>query len=627
MRGLLTVTVVILITMAGPIQALQKSKPVTKVATEAQVDAKLKIAEKSRDWGAKVKAIGWFSTVLPPNDKVKAKVARKLIVYFADDKDAVMQEQARKAILHWASEEIAPKLMNLAEKDNLQTSGYAIIALGNIKYQKAIPLLVRTVEFDSRNRGLAGIGLANMGPVAEPAVLKLLDTKDPSAIHQACIILGQIGTKESLPALEKMSKKENPAIASAARNAIASIQDAIASIQDVEVIKAGWKVKYWKVLPDPGDTFKAPFNLEATIPAVSQWSNVFPTMPSPFVAVWAKGEENYYQVYDLRTMKAVGKPVSVPKDVSNSTPALSPDGKHLAWRVERREKNLTFLRVQVWSAETGKRVSEFGLGKEDFLDFLGRDRLVINEPPESRAFWTIGSSSKYSPRWCVFDIKTGKEIAGSEKMPAAARNFTFSSGGRYRLNMIGSALDRGADTGYQVWDLNNRKLVGEVWSPVLKGKKTIKETRGQAVGLAFSPDGEEFAILWRLFIPQKARLLVFETKTGNQLFDHRIGYDMLPVWAKHPQLPSEVVGSQVHLQWWPLRRGWLLNGDWLLDRDSGKVVHKIGQPPDKFGRIQNNCRFLDSYHITSMDESEKELKVVALPKGEIQAAVKKARAK
>ena len=63
-------------------------------------------------------------------------------------------------------------------------------------------------------------------------------------------------------------------------------------------------------------------------------------------------------------------------------------------------------------------------------------------------------------------------------------------------------------------------------------------------------------MLWRLGQQPDTwgRLLVFETRSGKRLYDHRIGYEL-------PQIDSLWFdGGTRCLQWWPERRGWLLFG-------------------------------------------------------------------
>jgi hypothetical protein len=166
------------------------------------------------------------------------------------------------------------------------------------------------------------------------------------------------------------------------------------------------------------------------------------------------------------------------------------------------------------------------------------------------------------------------------------------------------------------WDLGRGKLVGHTEF------QDRKDKWGQAGGLAFSPDGEEVAMLWRLGERPHTwgRLLVWQVKTGKKLFDYKLGYELGSIdslWFD---------GGSRCIQWWPQRKGWLLFGHLLIDRDTGAVVHKVGPAPGWSGAIGEH-RFLDADHITTITGTfDKQIKVAALPKEKIDAAVKAARA-
>src|SRR5262249_26255080 len=158
-----------------------------------------------------------------------------------------------------------------------------------------------------------------------------------------------------------------------------------------------------------------------------------------------------------------------------------------------------------------------------------------------------------------------------------------SGGGRYQL------MEHTSREHYVIlaYDLKTGKKAGEF---EFQGKK---DAWGQAGGIAVSPDGTEIAMIWRG--AKKApwgRPALLGTETGKKLLDHEINYDVI-----------ENVDSLWHdggtrcLQYWPAKRGWLIFGHLLVDRESGKVVHKIGDVPKFAGAIQDR-RFLDGEHVT-----------------------------
>jgi hypothetical protein len=375
--------------------------------------------------------------------------------------------------------------------------------------------------------------------------------------------------------------------------------------------KSGWFVR-----PDPGLAFKGPFNLRFGAPVAFQGTYVFPTTPSPFVAVNPPGTKDVYQVYDLRTMRPVGKPVAIPhRFLPFTQPVLSPDGKYLAARVRVGGAALRLdapTTIEVWSTATGKSVRKLPAEannniKPRYYDLLGKGRLWVAKHPDEHPLHTVRTTFQ------VYDVASGKEKACFHNpLVPLGKWATFSAGGRYQwMEQTGGWFL------FLVWDLNTGKLVG-------KRELQPKEAPfGQAAGLAFSPDGTEMAMLWRVNKRPDTwgRLLVFDTTTGRQLHDHRIGYDP-------PHIDSLwELGETRCLQWWPEKRGWLLFGHLLVDRESGAVVHKLGPAP-AFALAVEDRRFLSPFHVTYLEGVfDKQLKVAMLPRREIEAAVKKARGK
>jgi hypothetical protein len=360
--------------------------------------------------------------------------------------------------------------------------------------------------------------------------------------------------------------------------------------------KAGWHVE-----PDAVVPLKGPFNLSGAIPVAFQGKVVFPSTQSAFVAVTPTRAKGVYQVYDLRTMKPVGRPIAVASPFSPFTvPALAPDGGHLAARVKRG----TGSAIEVWSVANGKSGYQLdaepeGDIKAKYCDLLGRGRLWVAKHPGEHPKYTVRTTFE------VHDIEAKRLVASfTNPLVPDGRWFTFSAGGRYQwMEQTGGWFL------FLVWDLTTGRMVGE------REFQGQKETWGIASGLAFSPDGKEMAMLWQ---PKDrgdtfGRLLCWETASGKKLCDHALGND----WPKMAYLGG---GGRRCLQWWP-GQGWLLFGHLLVDHDSGRVVHRIGKPPAFSGAIEER-RFLDAWHVTALEGAlEKKLRVVALPRRQIEAVM------
>ena len=85
-------------------------------------------------------------------------------------------------------------------------------------------------------------------------------------------------------------------------------------------------------------------------------------------------------------------------------------------------------------------------------------------------------------------------------------------------------------------------------------------------------------------------------------------------------------GGVRSLVWCPDRSGWVLFGHLLVDRPSGAVVWHL--PPEPRGSQEIVPRlFLDADHVSTVEgQFEKKLSILTLPRAQIDAAVKAARA-
>jgi hypothetical protein len=239
MRSLLLAVVVSLTILPGPVLAQKQkakgaakgapegategaAKVVGKVATEEEVDEKIKVADSSAG-PPKIRAVEWFSSVRPPNEQVKAKVSRKLGEWL-DDKESSVRGRAADALANWATEELIPRMMTEMVGNQPALRKGSIVALGRLQHEKAIPAMIRDLE-SGKDRPQVTEALVAMGPKAEPAVIKVLDHKNQGVVRQACLILTQMGTSKSLPALGRIAGSKNKGSAVAAANAIDAIKD------------------------------------------------------------------------------------------------------------------------------------------------------------------------------------------------------------------------------------------------------------------------------------------------------------------------------------------------------------------------------------------------------------------
>jgi hypothetical protein len=156
--------------------------------------------------------------------KKQADEHREAIAHALDpllsDSDHGVRDVATQALKIWATAENVSGLVNLVmHEDGLR--GRAMEALGPLKDKRgaeAVAALFVT------SRGEARKSLEQMGPVAEPYVLPLLDNPDQGVRADACRVLAVIGTSASRTKLEKLGLKPRGGDAEAAREALQKIE-------------------------------------------------------------------------------------------------------------------------------------------------------------------------------------------------------------------------------------------------------------------------------------------------------------------------------------------------------------------------------------------------------------------
>ena len=179
----------------------------------------------------------------------------------------------------------------------------------------------------------------------------------------------------------------------------------------------------WQVKPDPMPwKMDGGFQTDKQIPLVGFNSVVFPTSPSPFVAVIAPGdkkEDPRLKMYDLRRMEQVGKSIKHDK-VQHSFVRVSPWGDQFAV-IDNKADQPTVL---LW-AVTGEQIvpsiiPHQGKEKIEACDFAGKDQIITCMEVDHKRTWRI------------WDVKTGKEVLSFDYQLEYAENWmAFSPGRRY----------------------------------------------------------------------------------------------------------------------------------------------------------------------------------------------------
>ncbi len=162
---------------------------------------------------------------MPVDESRREEVARAL-GRMLDDRDPFFQEDVSAALIEWATADNIPQLVRLllAKGHHSETNRNCMQALARLKDQRgadAVAQMLFTRDFQA-----AIAALKEMGPLAEDAVLPLLDNDDAALRREVCGILEDIGTSKSLKDLRRhLSGDRGPGVREAARRAVTAIEE------------------------------------------------------------------------------------------------------------------------------------------------------------------------------------------------------------------------------------------------------------------------------------------------------------------------------------------------------------------------------------------------------------------
>jgi HEAT repeat protein len=133
------------------------------------------------------------------------------------------KEAAAKGLAVWETADDMPALIQMLADPFPDVREAAMTALAGLKNERAAAAVAARLS-DFFDREKARQALESMGPVAEPAVLPLLNAADAQTRVEACAVLKAVGTKKSVPALEKASGDPDLNVARAAAEALQAVR-------------------------------------------------------------------------------------------------------------------------------------------------------------------------------------------------------------------------------------------------------------------------------------------------------------------------------------------------------------------------------------------------------------------
>lgn len=156
-------------------------------------------------------------------EKPNPELAKALADAATGSTSTMAKNNAAKALEKWSTAADVPKLLSALEDKSPAVRVSAIKALTKLKTQEAIVPVSKKLG-DLFTRRPAVDFLKAMGPAAEPVVVKLLENLDPAVRREAAAVLKVIGTKESIPALEKATEDPDVFAKNNAKDALAAVR-------------------------------------------------------------------------------------------------------------------------------------------------------------------------------------------------------------------------------------------------------------------------------------------------------------------------------------------------------------------------------------------------------------------
>jgi len=160
---------------------------------------------------------------MEPDENRRQEVAGALLGLLGTD-DSRAQTAVLEALVVWHTPEVIPEVVKIAQGESLGGQTKAFNILARIKTPASIRALAGMLGGETDL--WVGKELVALGPLAEDAVLPLLDHANPDVCSEACDVLAKIGTKKSIPKLLKLVRSQNFFVRTAAQRAGQSIQAA-----------------------------------------------------------------------------------------------------------------------------------------------------------------------------------------------------------------------------------------------------------------------------------------------------------------------------------------------------------------------------------------------------------------
>lgn len=156
----------------------------------------------------------------------RGEVAELLAEELRDGDDSFGKKNALAALRRWGTAECVSTLVAAVDRAHFFEKDDIVSVVASLKNPAAIAALAKWMEHDDAPvRESAMKGLVAHGSAAETDVLKYLNHPSANVRGNACLVLAEIGTQQSVrPLMAAVSKSKDRLTANAARQALQTVQ-------------------------------------------------------------------------------------------------------------------------------------------------------------------------------------------------------------------------------------------------------------------------------------------------------------------------------------------------------------------------------------------------------------------
>jgi HEAT repeat protein len=151
-------------------------------------------------------------------------IARNYRDLALDDRFGRHGERAIRGLVIYGGRFCAPFLIEILDKESGRVEPLVFEALAAIKDPKGAEAVAKHLD-NIFNREEAARALANMGSIAEDALIGIAPSNDAEVSLAAVRLLGEVGTEKSLPLLREAQRSRNQAVKLAATASLRKIVD------------------------------------------------------------------------------------------------------------------------------------------------------------------------------------------------------------------------------------------------------------------------------------------------------------------------------------------------------------------------------------------------------------------